>query len=176
MVFLNAAAERLTRRCSGLSVKRDRLCAELHADTVRLERLTKDVTGIHGRRPIGGAVTIYQAVGEQPLQVSGGTAAAGHWDRASEQSGERSPCSSSMIRASRAMSRKRLIGSMFGLTPAEAQLLLALNNGQTLKQFCDEHDVTHNTARTHLRSVFAKTRTSKQSDLVRLMSGLTHSL
>ena len=65
---------------------------------------------------------------------------------------------------------------LFGLTPMEGNLLLALGEGQTLKQYSEDHHVTYNTARTHLRSVFAKTGTSKQSDLVRLVSGLTHSL
>jgi DNA-binding CsgD family transcriptional regulator len=68
------------------------------------------------------------------------------------------------------------IATMFGLTPSEARLLLALSQGQTLTQYADESHVTQNTARTHLKSVFAKTSTSRQSDLVRLMNGISHSM
>ena len=71
---------------------------------------------------------------------------------------------------------QEIVATLFGLTPMEGSLLVALSEGQTLRQYSDDHRVTYNTARTHLRSVFAKTNTSKQSDLVRLMSGVTHSM
>jgi DNA-binding CsgD family transcriptional regulator len=53
---------------------------------------------------------------------------------------------------------------------------LALSQGQTLTQYANESQVTQNTARTHLKNIFAKTNTSKQSDLVRLMNGITRSV
>jgi DNA-binding CsgD family transcriptional regulator len=65
------------------------------------------------------------------------------------------------------------VSAIFGLTPSEARLLLGLSNGQTLKQYADDSHVTQNTVRTHLKSLFAKTKTSKQSDLIRLMRGMT---
>jgi DNA-binding CsgD family transcriptional regulator len=49
---------------------------------------------------------------------------------------------------------------------------LGLGNGHSMKQYSEESGVTHNTARTHFSSVFAKTRMSRQSELVRLVQGL----
>jgi DNA-binding CsgD family transcriptional regulator len=72
--------------------------------------------------------------------------------------------------------RRDILSAMFSLTSSEARLLSALSRGQTLKQYGADSHVTQNTARTHLKSVFAKTKTSRQSDLIRLISGLTHSV
>ena len=173
--FLNAAAERLLKQCRGLYVRRNRLCAMRHADSLQLERLTKEAIGKNGRRPVGGAVTIQQGLGEQPLQVAAaplplnnaGTIVSGL--EAAAVLVIHNPSEQTYV-------PHEIISTMFGLTPAESQLLLALGNGQTLRQFSDEHRVTRNTARTHLKSVFAKTGTSKQSDLVRLLSVVTHSV
>ena len=175
VVFLNAAAERLLKQCRGLYVRRNRLCAMRHADSLQLERLTKEAIGKNGRRPVGGAVTIQQGLGEQPLQVAAaplpldnpGTIVSGL--EAAAVLVIHNPSEQIHV-------PQEIICTMFGLTPAESQLLLALGNGQTLRQFSDEHRVTRNTARTHLKSVFAKTGTSKQSDLVRLLSVVTHSV
>ena len=175
VVFLNAAAGRLLERTRGLRVVRDRLCAARHVDTLQLERLIKEATGTNGRRPIGGAVTIQQAFGEQSLQVA---AAPLPLDNEATLVSDLKAAALLIIHDPSEQSHvpQTLIRSMFGLTPAEARLLLAVSNGQSLKEYCDEHHVTHNTARTHLRTVFAKTSTSKQSDLVRLTSGLSHSV
>lgn len=63
----------------------------------------------------------------------------------------------------------------FGLTPAEARLALALANGSSLAEIADEQRVTIETLRTHLKRIFDKTGTRRQSNLVRLvllLSGL----
>ena len=175
IVFFNAAADRLLKQSPELYVKNDRLHARTHAATVRLEHLNRCATGAEGQRPIGGAVVIERVNAGSPLQVVAAPL---------------SPNGQSLLKngadavalvvihdpSVQIAVPQEIIGAMFGLTPTEAHLLLALSEGQTLRQYSDEHQVTYNTVRTHLRSVFAKTNTSKQSDLVRLLSGLTHSL
>ena len=175
VVFLNIAAERLIRRCHELCVRRDRLCAGRHADTLQLERLTKRATGTSGRRRSGGAVTIKRTLGEQPLQV---VAAPLPLDTRTKFTGDLAAVALLVIHdpSEKAYVPQEIIRTTFGLTPAEARLLLALSNGQSLREYSEEYHVTRNTARTHLKSLFAKTRTSKQSDLVRLLNGLTHSV
>jgi len=61
------------------------------------------------------------------------------------------------------------ITRLFGFTPAEASLALMLSNGLTLDEASGQLNVSRNTARTHLRSVFAKTGVSRQPMLVRLI-------
>ncbi len=65
-----------------------------------------------------------------------------------------------------------LIKSMYGLTDKESKLATALLNGQTVDEYCRCAHVTHNTARTQLKSIYRKTNTRGQVDLVRLLSRL----
>ncbi|MDX1734302.1 MAG: helix-turn-helix transcriptional regulator [Halioglobus sp.] len=61
------------------------------------------------------------------------------------------------------------VSRLFGLTTAEAKLALALANGQSLDEASAALSISRNTARSHLRSVFAKTGVSRQAGLVRLI-------
>lgn len=175
IIFLNAAAEHLIGRCPELVMRGDKLCATCYADTLKLEKLTKKVTGADGKQPFGGAVTIKRGVGKQPLQVAATPVPLEN--RAMLMTGMGSLAMLVIHDPSeQTFLPEEIVSSLFGLTPSETHLLLALSNGQTLKQFGDRTGVTQNTARTHLKSLFAKTRTSRQSDLIRLMSGLMHSM
>jgi DNA-binding CsgD family transcriptional regulator len=63
--------------------------------------------------------------------------------------------------------------SAFHLTPAETRLLQALAGGKSVANFCDEAGLSRNTVKTQLQSLFAKTGTSRQAELVRLVLGGT---
>ena len=174
-IFLNVAARRFLKRSAHLSLQRDRLYAKNHGDTIQLEHLIKRVTGANGGRPIGGAVAVHRARGELPLQVIAGPLATDCRGQFVEGMG-----AVAMLMIDDPNAEKRLpqeiVTTLFDLTPTEATLLTALSEGRTLREYCNDHRVSYNTARTHLRAVFAKTGSSKQSDLVRLMGGLAHSL
>ncbi|NJN47274.1 MAG: helix-turn-helix transcriptional regulator [Candidatus Competibacteraceae bacterium] len=58
---------------------------------------------------------------------------------------------------------------MFGLTPAESRLTESLVRGCDLTQTQADLHISENTARTHLKSVFRKTDTSNQAELVKLV-------
>lgn len=59
-----------------------------------------------------------------------------------------------------------------GLTPAEARLAEAVGSGATLRAAADAHGIAYETARTHLRAVFAKLGIQRQADLVALVTRL----
>ncbi len=61
------------------------------------------------------------------------------------------------------------LGKLFGLTPAEASLAVLLGDGLTLDEASHELSIARNTARAHLRSIFAKTGVTRQTMLVRLI-------
>lgn len=61
---------------------------------------------------------------------------------------------------------------LFDLSPAEAKLARRLVAGDTIEQSADALGVRPSTARTQLRSVFAKTGVDRQSGLILLLSGL----
>jgi DNA-binding CsgD family transcriptional regulator len=63
------------------------------------------------------------------------------------------------------------IRELFGLTPAEAALAAALGDGLTLQDYAVRHGITVGTARIQLKSIFSKTGTGRQPDLVRLLCG-----
>ena len=58
---------------------------------------------------------------------------------------------------------------LFGLTPAEAQLASRLARGGTLEDAAQELNVTRNTVRTQLQSIFQKTGVNRQTDLIRVL-------
>lgn len=58
---------------------------------------------------------------------------------------------------------------VYGITNAEARLLSFLSNGQGLFEAAKELAITKNTARTHMRNIYAKVGTHRQSELVRLL-------
>jgi DNA-binding CsgD family transcriptional regulator len=65
-----------------------------------------------------------------------------------------------------------ILQEIFGLTKAEARLALRLACGETLEDIAEEHDVSISTARVQLKSIFAKTGTSRQAELVGLLTRL----
>jgi len=60
------------------------------------------------------------------------------------------------------------LAAAFRLSPAEARLWAALARGRRLIDIADEVGVSVHTARVQLRSLFAKTGTHRQADLLRL--------
>jgi DNA-binding CsgD family transcriptional regulator len=60
----------------------------------------------------------------------------------------------------------------YGLTPAEARVALATSSGLTIPETALQLGVSTNTVKTHLRKVFAKTGTSRQAELARLIASI----
>ena len=58
------------------------------------------------------------------------------------------------------------------LTAAEARLALRIGSGQSLHAAAEAEAVTYETARTRLKSIFAKTGTSRQAELALLVERL----
>jgi DNA-binding CsgD family transcriptional regulator len=59
-----------------------------------------------------------------------------------------------------------LLQCHFSLTPAEARLALHLVAGETLRSAGVKLSITYETARSQLKSIFNKTRTCRQAELV----------
>ena len=61
---------------------------------------------------------------------------------------------------------------MFRLTPAEARVARALAHGDSIDEYSRREGVTRATVKTQLQAAFAKTSTTSQKDLVRLLMTL----
>jgi DNA-binding NarL/FixJ family response regulator len=66
----------------------------------------------------------------------------------------------------------RQLVDLFGLTPAEACLVVALVAGKRLEDIAEERGVRMPTLRTQLHAILDKTGTRRQADLMRLIVDL----
>jgi DNA-binding CsgD family transcriptional regulator len=67
---------------------------------------------------------------------------------------------------------RAMLAQLFDLTPAEARLAERLTMGGTAEQAAEALDIKISTARWHLASLYRKTGTNRQADLVRLLLSL----
>ena len=67
---------------------------------------------------------------------------------------------------------ERQLRDIFGLTPAETRLALALLKGADLREAAQSFGISRDTARNQLTSIFAKTDVNRQTELIQLMMRL----
>lgn len=67
-----------------------------------------------------------------------------------------------------------LLKRMYGISPAEHRLAEALLAGANVPEIAGKLRISENTLRGHLKQLFLKTETHRQSQLVRLLMGLAH--
>ena len=65
-----------------------------------------------------------------------------------------------------------VIAAAFDLTPGEARVAVATGQGLTAEQIARANAVSINTVRSQLRSIFDKTGTARQAELVSVLAGL----
>ena len=70
------------------------------------------------------------------------------------------------------------LAALFHFTRAESGVASALVNGLSVEQIAERHQVSRETVRSQLKSIFGKLGVSKQQDVVRLLlnSGLNRRL
>jgi DNA-binding CsgD family transcriptional regulator len=66
-----------------------------------------------------------------------------------------------------------VIAKTFDLTPSELRVLLGIVEVGGVPETAEALGVAETTVKTHLRSVFAKTETARQADLVKLIAGFS---
>jgi DNA-binding CsgD family transcriptional regulator len=65
----------------------------------------------------------------------------------------------------------KLLQALFDLTPAESRIAQGIGNGETIEAIATRYGISAATARGQLKSVMAKTGTSRQTELALLLSG-----
>jgi DNA-binding CsgD family transcriptional regulator len=66
-----------------------------------------------------------------------------------------------------------LLGGLFDLSPAEDRVARALMGGMSLQDCARTFGVAQDTVRKQLKSIFAKTATSRQTELLQLLASTT---
>ncbi len=168
VLFANRSANALFG--NGLSLHDGILRTGVNAQTAKLHRL---IAGCMRPDPAnaGGHIAISRSPGRPPLSLLIVPAK-------SQPGWPTRPCA--MIFATdpeaAATPETGFLQAQFGLTPAEAVLARELLKGDGIEAAARRIGIGAPTARTHLRRVLAKTGTSRQAELVRLVLDTDHRL
>ncbi len=166
IALANAAAESLIRVGDGLQATNRRLRAvDLNAD--RALRQAISAAAACGRDASRAAEVVVPRRGRHPLLLS--IVPLGRGDQVEASVGALA-MAVVMDPEAQAWSRLEGVAQAYGLTTAETRLLAALVDGDSVNAAARRLSVTRATAKTHLQHIFAKTLTSRQSELVRLVA------
>jgi DNA-binding CsgD family transcriptional regulator len=167
--FSNHIAEGLLRAGTTLKVdQRGLLCAAQPAETGRLRQLIASASVIldDPRLDPGGGLTLSDTASGDQIAVL--VAPVG---RGRPLLGLTQPKAAIFIAAPAAANQMSLpeLRRLYGLTVTESRIAGELAAGLSLKQIATRQDVSYETIRNHLKKIFMKTRTNRQSELVRLL-------
>lgn len=171
VLFLNRSAEAVIAAADGLTVREGMLLAATSEDTRALGRLVSEAaaTGSGAGTSPGGAMALSRPSMSTPLPVLVAPLR-GQWTLLAERRAAAAVFVTDPERCATVPGRQLV--ELFGLTPAEAQLAVALLAGKRLNRIAADRGVRLPTVRNQLRAVLAKTGTGRQAELVRLLAGL----
>jgi DNA-binding CsgD family transcriptional regulator len=171
-LFQNAAADEILTRQDGLSLKAGKLTAARARDSKRLSALFSEFGAVGSdEHPAGKWLKVERrnglpyAVYVAPLQCNAIPV------RGPDKSGVVLVL---ILDLGRKLNiRADVLQELFGLTPAEARLACALLGGHGIDTAAKLLNVSSNTARTQIRSIFAKLNLTRQQQLIRVLATLT---
>jgi DNA-binding CsgD family transcriptional regulator len=165
VLLANREAECSMRAEGGLRVVKGILRAWSTSDTAKLHALIAGCTGRSGKE--GGLLLVAREADRSPITVS---VLPFHRDEpiVSSQRPVAIVFTSDPDRARQPTADR--IKLLYGLTPAEAAFAIEIAKGDGIQACADRLGISRSTARTHLFHVFRKTDTSRQAELVRLLS------
>ena len=169
VLFVNRAAEQITRQDDGLRITRDGLATALPGESAALRRLVAGAalttngngSGAGGelllsrpslRRPL--AVAVSPLPKDEFLPSLPDVPAVAVFVSDPEAAGE---------------SDAALLARLYSLTPAESRLTAALMSGGDLREVSGALGVSYHTVRAQMKSVFSKTGTRRQAEFVQLL-------
>jgi DNA-binding CsgD family transcriptional regulator/PAS domain-containing protein len=168
-IFLNRAAERLLRQRDGLCIEHGCLVAALPQEREALRLLVAQAaqTTAGASLRAGGALPISRPSMRRPYNVLVTPLGRRHTSLHGPEAAVAVFLADPEDRGSNEIGT---LVRLFGLTPAEARLAAAVATGAPLAEVADALGIGRETARTQLRSVFAKTGTTRQAELVRIIA------
>jgi DNA-binding CsgD family transcriptional regulator len=168
VVIQNQAAERIVEREDGLCVDRGGPSVANARENAALQTLIADA--IEGKigRAFGsrGFLSITRRPEKRPLSVMI-TSLTGM--------ARGSPAGDAVVAVFisdpelQRLSGPKALAKLYGLTQSEAEILQLLSMGMSLEAAAASRGVSMNTARSHIKHVFAKTGVSRQGELMRLI-------
>lgn len=169
----NQRARTLFQDGEGLRLHGRQLCTPQAAETEILRRLIHDaVQASLGLGGGAGSMALPRASHLRPLLVQVYPLRAAAGDALTTASGKARALVAVHDPDDVPPAPAALLRQAFGLTPAETRLVVALAQGTRLSEAAEMLSLSKETVRNQLKSVFAKTDTHRQSDLVRLVTAL----
>ncbi len=169
VVLTNAGAEKVLREDDGLLISRHQLSATSPKEARMLQLLIHSAAATGAGRAVhpGGSMLIHRET-LRPLQISVVPFHANHMLAGS------SPCALVFISDPDAQSASRasVLSTLYKLTPSECRLADLLLQGLDLTAAAKSLRITPGSARFVLKSIFRKTATHRQSELIRFLAGL----
>lgn len=163
LVFANTVASRQLKSGQALTVRQGRLKAKGADAEAQLDRLVANATGASISLAAGGLAVISRGPGATlSLLVSPFRPA--NPGELGEQ-----PMALVMFSDPAVQTHipEHVLARVLGLAHAEARLLAALVEGQTMADYAETVGITINTAKTQLRQIFLKTGHNRQADVIR---------
>jgi DNA-binding CsgD family transcriptional regulator len=169
ILLANKATRQLLARSEGITAREGKLAASRHVNGARMACLIARAAGRAAVPPVAEALRIDRDGDHRPLHLW-----AVSLPRAAGEPLARTAEADVMVividpELSAAPSIEAL-RALYGLTAAEARLTSGLLHGERLEDYAARSSISMHTARTHLKSVFAKTETDRQAELMRLLS------
>jgi DNA-binding CsgD family transcriptional regulator len=163
----NASAQRLLASGCGLRLYNGALRIASPPASARLQALIGAASSLDPTSRTGGSMSLAKPGSRWPFSITVAPVAAG---TLSLLGGAPSVLISIADPEARVTLPANRLRELFGLTAAEARLALWLLQGETLYAACDRYEVSPNTVRAQLASIFSKTQTRRQSELLTLMT------
>jgi DNA-binding CsgD family transcriptional regulator/PAS domain-containing protein len=164
IIEANQAGEHILRARDGLMMRNGQISALRGFEAAKLARLIADAAAAEGSIPSAGCMLVARDDGRPPYVVRVAPASGG-------LTGDDLPMTMLMISTpdERCVSQGEL-AELYGLSPAESRLAIALAQGKRLTELAGEFGLQITTLRSQLSSILTKCGVERQPDLVRLIS------
>jgi DNA-binding CsgD family transcriptional regulator/PAS domain-containing protein len=165
LLFANRAARAMAATNDGFTLRNDGIMAVNDGEDGALQRLIAAATGrlAQPEAPRGGVMRLSRKSGKPDFAIAGAPLDGEAF------SPETAPTAFLLITDAASGAPKPLLRELFGLTEAEGRVAERLMQGDTPEQAAVVLGVKTSTARWHLASLYRKTGTSRQAQLVRLL-------
>jgi DNA-binding CsgD family transcriptional regulator len=169
IVFMNSAAQTIMSRKDGLTTNRRKLCARSDYENTLLMRMIQDTALVaRGRRcslSSGNTVVSRTSTGSSYYLTINSMPPA-------SLTGLQDPAVAVFISDPNDAIKTpdTRLKDLFGFTKAEARLSQLLVGGMELREAAEQIGVSYSTVRTQLCRILAKTKTHRQSELIRVLT------
>ena len=167
---MNQAADQLVKSDDGISLSKGHLVVDSMGHNSELQRLISEAVSVHPLSGCthGGALLVSRKSKRLSFEIT------------------TSPVPSALIHnqrqlaalvfiadpASAPLSRSSTLRALYGLSPLECRLADLLASGQDVAAAAEPLRLTVDATRSHLKSIFRKTGTNRQTDLIRRILGI----